>query len=142
MPSKAYAPPVYIVDDDEAFRDSLRWLLLCAGYESVSFATAEAFLLSYVPGDAACLILDLRLPGMSGLDLQRKLKERGDDLPVVFVSGHADASTARQALANGACAFLRKPLPNDDLLHLVMGLMDERTARTVAPRAANGAPKR
>src|SRR5687768_10657315 len=86
-------PLVYVVDDDEAFRNSLQWLLESAGYRVVRYATAELFLLEAEPPAAACLVLDVRLPGMSGLELQQELKQRGESLPIVFVTGHAAART-------------------------------------------------
>jgi FixJ family two-component response regulator len=114
-----HAPTVYVVDDDEAVQDSLRWLLESAGYRVVTYPTAERFLLDYEPGAEACLILDVWLPGMSGLDLQQELKRRGEMLPIIFMTGHADARTALEALKNGAAHFLQKPFQDAQLLDLI-----------------------
>lgn len=112
------APLLYVVDDDEAVRDSLRWLLESAGYRVVTYSTAERFLLEYEPGAAACLTLDVRLPGMSGLDLQEELNRRGNPLPIIFIA-EADEQTALEALKNGASHFLRKPFQDAQLLDLI-----------------------
>ena len=114
-----HAPLVYVLDDDEALRDSLRWLLESAGYSVVTYSTAERLLLEFEPGAAACLVLDVSLPEMSGLDLQRELNRRGETLPIIFVTGHADARTARDALKNGAFHFLQKPFRDVHLLDLI-----------------------
>jgi FixJ family two-component response regulator len=113
------APLVYVLDDDEALRDSLRWLLESAGYSVVTYSTAERLLLEFESGAAACLVLDVRLPEMSGLDLQRELNRRGETLPIIFVTGHADTRTARDALKNGAFHFLEKPFRDVQLLDLI-----------------------
>ena len=110
---------VYVVDDDEPFRDSLRWLLESAGYRVVTYSTAERFLHEYEPGAAACLVLDVRLPGMSGLELKRELKRVGETLPIVFITGHADERTKLEALKDGASHFLRKPFQDTQLLSLI-----------------------
>jgi FixJ family two-component response regulator len=114
-----HAPLVYVVDDDEALRDSLRWLLESAGYRVVMYSTAERFLLECEPDVAACLILDVRLPGMSGLDLQQELNRLGETLPIIFITGHADARTALEALKSGASYFLQKPFQDAQLLNLI-----------------------
>ena len=114
-----HVPLVYVVDDDEALRDSLRWLLGSAGYRVITYPTAERFLLAWEPGAAACLVLDVRLPGMSGLDLQQELNRRGETLPIIFITGHADAQTGLDALKNGASQFLQKPFRDAQLLDLI-----------------------
>lgn len=114
-----HAPLVYVLDDDEALRDSLRWLLESGGYSVATYSTAERLLLEFESGAAACLVLDIRLPGMSGLDLQRELNRRGETLPIIFVTGHADARIARDALMNGAFHFLQKPFQDVRLLDLI-----------------------
>lgn len=110
-------PLVYVVDDDEAFRNSLQWLLESDGYRVVTYDTAELFLLEADPAAATCLVLDVRLPGMSGLELQQELKQRGESLPSIFVTGHADARTALDK--NGAPHFLQKPFQDAELLDLI-----------------------
>jgi len=119
MSSPRDAPLVYVVDDDEALRDSLQWLLESAGYRTMTQPTAEQFLREYEPGSAVCLVLDVRLPGMSGLDLQQELNRRGESLPIIFISGHGDVSTAVEAMKSGACHFLRKPFQDVQFLSLI-----------------------
>lgn len=111
-----HAPLVYVVDDDESFRDSLRWLLESAGYRVLTYSTAERFLHEYEPGAAACLVVDVRLPGMSGLELKRELKQVGETLLIIFMTGHADQRTALEALKNGASRLLQKPFKDAQLL--------------------------
>lgn len=106
---------VFIVDDDRAIRDSLALILEVAGLEVETHATAEAFLEGYDdrPG---CLLLDVRMPGMSGLELQKRLSDRDIVLPIIFISGHADVPTSVSAMRNGAVDFLEKPFRKDQLL--------------------------
>ena len=100
---------VYIVDDDSAVRDSLSLLLSLRGYRTATFASAEAFLSAIRPGWAGCVVADIRMPGMSGLDLQRELAARGAELPVVIVTAHGDVASARAAFQANAVDFLEKP---------------------------------
>ena len=115
------APPrvVSVVDDDEAMRDSLRWLLESAGYKVSSYPSAERFLATYRPGHASCLVLDVRMPGLSGLELQQEINRRGMPLPIIFITGHGDVPMAVDALKNGAFHFLEKPFKSDKLLQLL-----------------------
>jgi FixJ family two-component response regulator len=117
--STDHPPLVYVVDDDEALRDSLRWLLESAGYRVGTYATAECFLLDAEPAAAACLVLDVRLPGMSGLDLQQELKRRGESRPIIFISGHGSVPVAVEAIKSGACHLLEKPFQDAHLLRLI-----------------------
>ena len=110
------APLVYVVDNDAAFRDSMRWLLGSAGYAAAAYGSAEAFLCEYDAAAALCVILDVALPGMSGPDLQQELKRRGDGLPVIFVSAHAGVAIAVDAIKSGAVDFLQKPFAATALL--------------------------
>jgi FixJ family two-component response regulator len=110
---------IYVVDDDEAFRDSLRWLLESAGYRTASFASVERFLESYRAGSGACLLLDVRMPGLSGIELQGELNRRGDSLPVIFLTGHGDVPMAVEAVKKGAFYFLEKPFNDRELLSLI-----------------------
>ncbi len=111
---------VYIVDDDEAVRDSLALLLETVGLDAVTFDSALAFLESYdaVHQDQrqSCLILDIRMPGMSGTELQQKLLEKGSDLPIIFITGHGDIPMAVKAIQQGAMDFIAKPFRDQDLL--------------------------
>ena len=104
---------VYIVDDDPAVRDSLSLLLGLRGYRTASFASAEDFLSAFHPEWKGCVIADIRMPGMSGLDLQRELKRRGVTLPVVIVTAHGDVATAREAFKSDAVDFLEKPFDEE-----------------------------
>ena len=104
---------VYIVDDDPAVRDSLSLLLSLRGYRTATFASAEDFLEALRPEWKGCLVADIRMPGMSGLDLQRELKRRGVTLPVVIVTAHGDVATAREAFRSDAVDFLEKPFDEE-----------------------------
>jgi RNA polymerase sigma factor (sigma-70 family) len=116
-----------VVDDDEAMRDSLRWLLESAGYRVASFASAERFLSALRPGDTSCLVLDVRMPGFSGLEVQQELNRRGAPMPIIFVTGHGDVPMAVDALKNGAFYFLEKPFQSDRLLALIEQASTQRT---------------
>jgi FixJ family two-component response regulator len=107
---------VMIVDDDEPLRDALESILKAAGFNVGKFATAEAFLGSPERQRASCLILDVRLPGMSGIELQRKLRETGDAVPIVFITAHGDATIRELVMKAGAVGFLTKPVRRDALL--------------------------
>ena len=127
------SPLVYVVDDDEALRDSLRWLLESAGYRATTFADAERFLSAFEPGLASCLLLDVRMPGLTGLELQEELNRRGQTLPIIFITGHGDVPMAVKAVKSGAFHFLEKPFSDAQLLQLidqaaVRGSMHDRQA--------------
>ena len=110
---------VYVVDDDEAVRDSLQWLLEGKDYRVRCFESAEAFLSRYDPREVACLIADIRMDGMSGLDLQDRLMESGSPLPIVFITGHGDVPMAVTTMKKGAMDFIQKPFEEANLLGLV-----------------------
>jgi FixJ family two-component response regulator len=112
-------PTVFLVDDDAAVRDALALLLSFQGIRSLMFASAEDFLRVFDPGWPGCLLTDLKMPGMSGLDLQTALRGRGCDVPVIVLTAHGDAATARAALKNGALDFLEKPVENAVLLDVI-----------------------
>lgn len=112
-------PTVFVVDDDPAVRESLAMLLDSAGHRAACFETAGAFLDAFDPAASGCAIIDLRLPGIDGLELQDELRARGACLPVVFLTGHADVPAAVQALKHGAMDFVQKPFDADSLLGLV-----------------------
>jgi FixJ family two-component response regulator len=105
-----------VVDDDESVRESISSLLRSAGYQSVLFPSAEAFLASGVVEQPDCLVLDVKMPGLSGLELQQRLFEVKRPKPIVFVTGHADDEVRDKALKQGAVAFLNKPFSDEDLL--------------------------
>lgn len=107
---------VFVVDDDEAVCDSLALLLSSVGLEVETFPRAAAFLESYDPERSGCLVLDIRMPGMSGLDLQRRLHEMQAILPILFITGHGDVPGAVRAMRAGAMDFLQKPFDEQELL--------------------------
>ena len=107
---------VFVVDDDEGARNSLRFLLKSVGLPAVTFGTAQAFLAAYEAHQPGCLVLDVRMPGMSGLELQQELNRRGAVVPVVFVTGHGDVPMAVEAIQQGAFDFVQKPYREQELL--------------------------
>lgn len=107
---------VYIVDDDLAVRESLADLVDSVGYRFATFANANDFLAEYVPDKTGCLVLDIRMPGMSGLELQEELIRREAVLPIIFITGHGDIPMAVQAIQKGALDFIEKPFRDQDLL--------------------------
>ncbi len=113
---------VFIVDDDEAVRDSLRWLLEANGYRVRDYASAEAFLETYDPEVVGVLIVDVRMPGMSGLELQEVLIARKVPLPTVFITGHGDVPMAVSTIKRGAVDFLEKPFNEADLRVIVANM--------------------
>jgi FixJ family two-component response regulator len=110
---------VYVVDDDEAVRDSLQWLLEGKDYRVRCFDSAETFLSRYDPREVACLLVDIRMPGISGLELQDRLIERKSPLPIVFITGHGDVPMAVTTMKKGAMDFIQKPFKEDQLVALV-----------------------
>ena len=112
-------PTAYVIDDDEAVRDSISMLLDTENIEHVVFASAIDFLDAYDDSMCGCLVLDIRMPGMTGLELQEKLNRRNASLPIIFITGHGDIPMAVEAMRRGAVDFLRKPFGEDDLLQRV-----------------------
>jgi len=112
-------PTAYVVDDDESIRTLWRWLMESNGIAVRTFATAAEFIESYRNGDAGCLVLDLKLPGMGGLELQEYLRCRGIEIPIVFVTGHGDVPAAVSALKGGAVDFIQKPFSHRDVLSII-----------------------
>lgn len=110
---------VRIVDDDPDIRSGLAFMLDCAGWKSVSFGTAAEFLTKDSPSVPGCAVLDVRMPGMTGIELQHELIRRRNALPVVFLSGHGDIDMAVQAIQEGAVHFLQKPVDRDRLLAVI-----------------------
>lgn len=115
---------IFIVDDDEAVRDSLRWLLEANGYQVKCYASAEAFLNSYDENQLCVLIVDVRMPGMSGLELQEALIERDANIPMVFITGHGDVPMAVSTMKKGAIDFLEKPFNEAELRTIVARMID------------------
>ena len=111
---------VFIVDDDEAMRNSLRWLIESVGHTVETYASARAFLDNHYPGRSGCLLLDVRMPGMSGLELQSQLESHDIRLPVIILTGHGDVGMAVKAMKAGALDFIEKPF-DDELLLAAIG---------------------
>ena len=125
-----YKPIVFLVDDDEAVRDSLSLLMKSVALSSRSFATAADFLAEYDPDCPGCLILDIRMPGMSGMELQQKLIDMRAILPIIFITGHGDIPMAVEAMQRGAIDFIPKPFRDNELLDRInKALEDDRINR-------------
>ena len=116
---------VYVVDDDEAVRDSLQWLLEGKDYRVRCFESAESFLSRYDAREVACLIVDIRMGGMTGLELQSRLLESHSPLPIVFITGHGDVPMAVDTMKKGAMDFIQKPFKEDQLVALVERMLDQ-----------------
>ena len=116
---------VFIVDDDDAVRDSLSFLMKSIGIESRGFASATEFLEFYDNKIAGCLVLDIRMPGMSGLELQDQLNEINAILPIIFITGHGDVPMAVEALKKGALDFIQKPFRDQDLIDRINHALDQ-----------------
>ena len=134
-------PTVYVIDDDPQVLRATERLLDSAGLTVAAFQSPRTFLESYDDGTPGCLVLDLAMPELTGVELQRALAERGKLLPIVFLTGHGDIRTCAEAMKNGAVDFLTKPVDDTDLLAAVARGLDkaavlhqERTARTRAER--------
>jgi two-component system, LuxR family, response regulator FixJ len=109
-------PVVMVVDDDAGVRNAMRILLKSVGIEATLYPSAHEFLAAYQPSQPGCLVLDIRMPGMSGLELQQQLNLRGAVIPVIFMTGHGDIPMAVEAMQHGAFDFLQKPFRDQDLL--------------------------
>jgi FixJ family two-component response regulator len=133
---------VFIVEDDAAVRDSLGLLLGLQGFRTQSFRCAEDFLRIYQPSWAGCLLLDVRMPGMNGLELQESLRRQGLALPVIIMTAHGDITTVRTALKSGAVDFLEKPVDPAALLAAVRTALDADAARRRTALEAEGARQR
>jgi FixJ family two-component response regulator len=116
---------VYVVDDDEAVRDSLQWLLEGNDYRVRSYESAEDFLSRYDTREVACLVADIRMVGMSGMELQDKLIERRSPLPIVFITGHGDVPMAVESMKKGALDFIQKPFQEASLLSIIEKMLDK-----------------
>jgi FixJ family two-component response regulator len=123
-------PIVFVIDDDDSVRRSLERLLRSVGLEVLTFSTARDFLAQGFPDRPSCVVLDLRLPGPSGLELQDSLIRSGNDVPIIFISGHADVPSSVHAIKAGAVDFLQKPFSDQALLDIIHGaLLRDRQAR-------------
>lgn len=124
MPGK-----VFIVDDEEAIRDGLKWLLESCGYSVETHPSSESFLAACEEGVTGCLVLDVRMPGMSGLELFDHLKDRGCTLPVIFLTGHGDIAMAVEAMRKGAADFIEKPASDNQLAEKVANCLQKEADR-------------
>ena len=115
----AGAPTVFVVDDDPSVRAAIQGLLKSASLRSESFETAEEFLRSKRPDGPSCLVLDVSLPGVGGLDFQRELADAGVQIPIIFITGHGDIPMTVKAIKSGAIEFLTKPFQDQDLLDAI-----------------------
>jgi len=128
--SSASTGLVFVVDDDAAMRNSLRRLITSVGFKVEVFPSARAFLSARRPDEPACLVLDVRLPGLSGLDLQRELAATDAELPIVFITGHGDIPMSVRAMKAGAVEFLTKPFREQELLDAIRHAIErDRTLR-------------
>ncbi|WP_404378397.1 response regulator transcription factor [Caenispirillum salinarum] len=133
-PHQDMPPVVYVVDDDDALRDSLTWLIRSADYEVASYAAADACVCAFRDDRPACLLLDVRMPGMSGLELQEALRLRAASVPIIFITGHGDVPMAVRALKAGAFDFVEKPFDDGVVLARIQAAIDLHRER-LAERA-------
>ena len=131
------AATIYVVDDDDGMRRALSLLLTTVGYKTAAFASPKEFLEKFQRDTAGCLVLDIRMPGMSGLELQQHLNRMGAMLPVIFITGHGDVPMAVQAMKEGAFEFVQKPFRDQDLLDRINHALelDKENRSTLARRA-------
>jgi two-component system, LuxR family, response regulator DctR len=142
-------PTVHVVDDDDAIRDALSWLLRSRGVPARSWPSAEAFLAEYTDEMRGCLVLDVRMDGMSGVELFEQLVARGNRMPVIFLTGHGDVPLAVAALKKGAFDFVEKPFNDNDLVDRIVAAIrhgeavreQARSAASVAARLAELTPR-
>jgi two-component system response regulator FixJ len=130
-------PIIYVVDDDDGMRRALDALLSTVGYKTAVFSRPIDFLANFKPDSPGCLVLDIRMPDMSGLEVQQQLNRRGSMLPVIFITGHGDVPMAVQAMKEGAFEFIQKPFRDQDLLDRINHALklDAENRSTVARRA-------
>ena len=134
----AAAPIVYVIDDDDGMRKALSLLLSTVGHKTLAFASPGDFLAQFDPDTHGCLVLDIRMPGMSGLELQQHLNRTGSMLPVIFITGHGDVPMAVQAMKEGAFEFIQKPFRDQDLLDRINhALQQDAESRSNLARRAD-----
>ena len=131
-------PTVFVVDDDAAVRQSFEWLVGSVGLKTETYASARAFLEGYDPARPGCLVLDVRMPGMSGLELQERLAAQGITLPVIVVSGYGDVPTAVRVMKQGAVDFIEKPFSDQAMLDRIQASIerDLKARKDAAERAS------
>ncbi len=129
-------PTVFVLDDDQAVREALRWLVESVGLAVHTYGSAQAFLDDYDPQQPGCLVLDVRMPGASGIELQEELRDKGSEIPIIFITGHADVATAVRAMKAGAVDFIEKPFSDQLLLdHIHRSIKQDRERRAERERA-------
>jgi len=135
---------VFVVDDDPGMRDALRYAISAAGYSSVPYESADEFLHDYDPQATGCLVLDVRMPGTSGMELQRRLRVVDAKLPIVFLTGHGDVSMCAEAMKAGAVDFIEKPFDHKQLIEAIKTALDQgkTSARIRKMRASFAANRR
>jgi len=136
---KERQPMVFVVDDDEAVRSALKLLLKSVGLTATALPTAQQFLATYDPLQPGCLVLDVRMPGMSGLELQEHLNLKGAVIPVIFITGHGDVPMAVEAMQQGAFDFLQKPFRDQDLIDRIQKALakDKQNRAELGERSRN-----
>lgn len=129
MTTELESPVIFIIDDNPAIRDSLQWLLESVGLRAIAFPRGQDFLDTYKPGQYGCLLLDVRMPGMSGLHLLEKLRQADIDLPVIIITGYGDVPAAVAAMKGGAVDFIEKPFNEQLLLDSVQNALAQDQAQ-------------
>ena len=135
-------PYVYIVDDDEAIRDALSWLMKTRGVNCLAFASGEAFLDAWTPALCGAILLDMRMDGMSGSELFDTLRDRGNQLPVIFLTGHGDVPLAVAALKKGAFDFVEKPCNDNELVDRLQEALQLDTTQRLSAASADSFKRR
>jgi FixJ family two-component response regulator len=122
-------PTVFVIDDDDLVRAAIQGLLKSVGLRAETFGTTQEFLSSNLPDGPSCLVLDVRLPGVNGLDFQRQLADSGVRIPIIFITGHGDIPMSVKAMKSGAVEFLTKPFQDEDLLNAIHQALDRDRLR-------------
>ncbi|MFO7303955.1 MAG: response regulator FixJ [Gammaproteobacteria bacterium] len=135
-------PTIFVVDDDAAVRDALKLLLRSVGQAVETFASAQEFLDAYSEDRPGCLVLDIRMPGMSGLELQQKLNEKHSILPIIFITGHGDVPMAVEAMQAGAVDFIQKPFRDQDLIDRINQALEKDSMNRAALSERNDIRRR
>ena len=125
-------PTIFVVDDDSAVRDALKLLLRSVGQSVETYGAGSEFLEAYSEDRPGCLVLDIRMPGMSGLELQQKLNEKHSILPIIFITGHGDVPMAVEAMQAGAVDFIQKPFRDQDLIDRINQALEKDTSNRAA----------
>ena len=123
------APTVFVIDDDDLVRTAIQGMLKSVGLRAETFGTPQEFLRTKRPDGPSCLVLDVRLPGVSGLDFQRELADTGVRIPIIFITGHGDIPMTVKAMKSGAVEFLTKPFEDEDLLNAIHQALDRDRVR-------------